>query len=259
MTGVTYQHMAAYFGSVSNTGSNNDTPAVNDGILTISNTHFVLPVPGKVMAAMGLGANLNRLQLNTPSLRYVGLPSVEPINQSLTVPSPANYVDFTANPIPIPPIDEIAMMFTNGGAAAENETAGVIFSFQFKPVMPGAIYRLRGTATITGATGTWANGSITMDTTLPQGRYAMVGADVIGTNIAFARFIFPGAGWRPGVFARNALANILPRINIDRSLGVMGEFESINLPNLEILCTGANTAQTVYLDLIRLTDAQRAA
>ena len=93
-----------------------------------------------------------------------------------------------------------------------------------------------------------------MEQTLPQGRYAIVGMDVIGTNLAAARLIVPGAFFRPGCLGRNAVGNVPNPVFTDGSLGVWGIINSVNLPALETFAIGANTTQTVYLYLVREGD-----
>lgn len=251
MLSTTYMHLAAYYESIANGVANVDVAAVNDGILTRLNGHFVLPQDGKIIGVYNGSANFNRGRLNTPSLRYVGLPSTVPGNASLTVPSPMNFLDWTQTPVMIPKVDEIAYEGTQDGGGAEVVWSGILFGFGRKEIPGGNVYRLRGTAAITCAAGTWVSGSITMDSTLPQGRYALVGMIAQGANLGLARLIFPGASFRPGCVAINTLTGIPADVFTNRSLGVFGEFESINLPNLECLSVGACTAQTVFLDVIR--------
>lgn len=253
MIGKTYFHMAAYRASVGAGLSNVDIAAVNDSILTITNNHFLVPQTADLLAVAGFGVNMDRLLLNTPSLRYVGLPSMWPINIVATVPSPFNIYVPGDNPIKIPQVDEIAMQASQTDAGAQVMTAMVLFGFGKKIIPPGPVYRLRGTASITGVAGAWASGSITMDTTLPQGQYALVGLQVVAANCTGARLIFPGASFRPGTIPVNAAGSIPHPIFARGDLGVYGEFENVNLPNLEILLnTGANSSQVVYMDVVRM-------
>lgn len=249
MTGL---HLAAYYASVADGATNANVAAANDGILTITNSRFIVPQKAEIICTWTLETTVLRMRLNTPKYRFVGLPSLIPVNNSLTIPSPLNIANFIDAPLPVDPVDEIGVEASQSSGGAENNLTLMLLRFENRPLIPGPIYRLRGTAAITAAAGVWASGSITLDQSLPAGRYAIVGLDVIGTNIGGARLIVPGSAYRPGVPARNSRAQIPHPLFARPNLGIWGEFESVNLPNLEIMCTGANTSQEVYLDVIYL-------
>lgn len=250
----TFWHLAAYYASLTN-GTTTANTIVTDQVLTPSGTTgFILPRPGRLRMAYSAGVSLTAVQINTPSLRYVGLPYVGPVNAALAVPSPPNVTDWGEMGPPIPTVDAISAVHTLGGGAPEVEFTGLWFSFGNATIPAGPIYRLRFTAAIVGVAGSWVTGALTPDTTLPQGTYSVVGMDAFGTNLAFARLIFPGSFFRPGVLARNTTSAVPFRGFTNGDMGVYGSFKSINLPNLEILAIGANTAQTVFLDLVRTGD-----
>lgn len=249
----TYWHLAAYFASLTNGSTNAAVAAINDGYLTRTTANnYILPLQGKLRAMYSAGVSLTAARLNTPSLRYVGLPFVGPVNLALAVPSPANITDWGDMGPTIPTADEISVEHTLGGAAPENEFSLVWFNFGMRPISAGPTYRIRFTATITGAAGTWVSGSMTPDSTLPAGRYAVNGMDAFGTNLVAARLIFPGGGSRPGCLCRNTTGLIPDRMFTNGTMGLYGLFDSVNVPNLEVFVIGANTAQTVFLDLTRV-------
>lgn len=247
----TYQHLAVYSGSVTNGVSNMDMPLVNDGILTKQNNHAILPQQGAIWLAATLSADANRVLLNTPSVRYVGLPSMVPVNASATVPSNPSLYDMTDAPLMIPAADEIAVQGTQDNAGAQVMRTLVLFGFGRREIPNGPRYRVRGTATITAVAETWVNGSITMDTVLPMGNYAITGLDVVGANLFAARLIIPGTSYRPGCLCRQSAGLAPSKIFTNGVLGVYGEFNSVNTPNLEILSAGTNSAQVVYMDVVR--------
>lgn len=249
----TYWHLAVYSGSVPNTGTNNDVALVTDQVLTKSNNHAILPQDGQLICAAVIGESLNRVRLNTPAARYVGLPSIVPPIVGTTVPGNPNVVNFADGPLTIPKADEIALEFTQAGAGAETQKGLVIFSFGKRPVPSGQKYRVRGTATITGSTSAWTNGSITLDSTLPRGVYAVVGLQVVGANLFAARLVFPGASYRPGCLGQESVGLYPAPIFCDGTLGIYGEFDSVNTPALDIICLGACTAQTVYMDVVKIS------
>lgn len=249
----TYFHVAAYRGSVPATTADVDIAAVQDNQLTIANTHFVLPQKAKLAWVAGFGVNLSRLLLNTPKMRTVGLPSLVPINIVATVPSPVNIVDLTNQQMWLDMIDEIAVQASSTDAGAQTMTAVVAFQFGYKQIPSAPVYRIRATGTITAVAGSWTGGAMALTQTIPRGTYAVAGMDIVGTNLLAARLAFAGQGMRPGVIARNAVSGVPHPMFQNQEMGVLGEFDSINLPTLEILSGGANTSQEIFIDLIQMT------
>lgn len=230
-----------------------DMAAVQDVWLTISNSHFVLMEPMRLLMAYGLGTTLDRLKISTPSLRTISLPYIVPIEPVAAVPDLPAVAIFQDHELILPPIDEIALLESNTDAGAQTYTAMVWLGFgPDRNTAPGPVYTVRATGTITAVTGAWTQGAITLDQTLPAGTYAIVGMSVIGTNLMAARLALPKYKHRPGCLARTAVAND------DRSywrmgrMGILGDFDSIAQPQLDIYALGANTAQTVYLDLVKI-------
>jgi hypothetical protein len=251
----TFWHLAAYFASLTNGSTFAQVAAVNDGVLTRTTANnFILPKPGKIVGAYSAGVSITEARINTPSLRYVGLPLIGFLNAALVVPSPPALTWWGDNGPPIPTVDEISIEHSLGGAAPENEFTLLFIQFEKRPVPAGPTYRLEFTGTITASAGTWVSGAMTPTSTLPQGSYAVVGMDCVGTNLAAARLIFPGSFFRPGCLCRNSKTSLPSYLFTNDSMGLYGTFKSVNLPNLEVFSIGANTAQTVYLDVIRTGD-----
>lgn len=253
MINKTFWHLCAYAASVTNGVTNFDVAAVADQVFTKnSGGHFLLPEQGRLRFAYGAGTDLDRFRVNTPALRYVGLPFLNPVNITAATPSPYNIWNPGEQGPTIPVADEVAVEATQTNAAAQECQFLLGFSFGKQEIAPGPEYSIRFTATITGVDNSWASGSMTPDSTLPAGIYAINGMHAWGTNLTAARLIFPGGGWRPGCIANNTTGGIPREIFRNGELGQYGQFDSVNVPNLEILCSGANTAQTVYLDLVRV-------
>lgn len=251
----TFWHLAAYFASLTNGTTNSAVAAVQDQILTrTTSNNFILPRPGRLRMMYSAGASILRARVNTPSLRYVGLPFVGPVNTALVVPSPSNLTDWGELGPPIPTADEVSVEHSLGGAAPENEFSLVWFSFGPPKIVGGPVYRIRFTASITCSAGTWVNGSMTPDQTLPAGTYSVVGMTANGTNLAAARLVFANGGFRPGCLTMNAVNSIPQKVFTDGSLGQYGVFDSVNIPTLDAFSVAACTSQEVYLDIVRLGD-----
>lgn len=250
-----YWHMFSWYDTQAAAVTNNAMATVTDPILTTAATYFLMPAQAQFMAAYGFGATATRFRLNTPSLRYVGLPSMVPFNTSATVPSPLNGFRSYDNPIPLPKVDTVTMESTD--SAADTTAVVAIASFtQYRPVPGGKKYRLRGTAAITGVVGAWANGAITFDTSVPQGVYSIVGLQVYAPTCLGARLAIPGASWRPGCIPQQARSTVPDPVFQNGTLGEFGRFENANTPNLDIFVGlgGASASQEVFMDVIRLGD-----
>jgi hypothetical protein len=250
-----YWHMFGWYDTQAGAVTNNAMATITDPILTTSTTYFLMPSSAQLWAMYAFGADLTRARLNTPSLRYVGLPSVYPINIAANPPSPLNGWRLYNNPIPLPKVDTVTCESTT--SAADTDAVMAIASFtSFRPSPGGKVYRVRGTAAITGVAGTWVNGAITMDQTLPQGVYSIVGMICYAPTCIGARLAFPGSGWRPGVIPINARSGNPDPCFTDGTVGEYGRFENANIPNLDICVAfgGSSATQEVFLDVIRLGD-----
>jgi hypothetical protein len=251
----TFFHLAAFRGSVPTGTTNTAIAGVLDNILARSSANaFLAPKGSRICLSTAGGVNASRARINTPALRAVGLPYIAPIGTGVTALSPPNLADYgDFGPLPAE-ADEISVESTHSDAGAQIQWALMWLKFGRKEPQPGMKYRLRGTSTITGVVGSWASGAITLDQTLPSGIYQIQGMDAFGTNLLGARLIFTGGGWRPGVLARNTVSSVPSPSFLDERLGVYGEFDSVTIPQLEVYVEAANSAQEIYLDVVRIGD-----
>lgn len=248
-------HLAAFRGSVTNGTTNIAIAGVPDQAMTRDAAgNFLAPPNSNIRFAAAGGTNISRARINTPSLREVALPYIAPPNTGLTIPSPANLADFGPTGIVPRAVDSISVEATHSDAAPQVMYALMLFQFGYKQPPVGKEYRTRFTAAITSSAGTWQSGAITLDQVLPAGIFEVTGLDVFGTNLLAARLIFPGAAYRPGVIARNAVTNV-PRVEFtDGRLGSYGQFNSAFMPQLETYVEAANTTQEGYMDLVKVGD-----
>ena len=246
-------HLACYNGTLTESTANQDIPAVTDQSLTISNGHYVLTEPARLAGVYGQSTNLNRLRINTPTLRATSLPYMEPLRQDTlpgNLPPMAILGDFA---LPLTPIDEIAFEASIGGASGtQDTTVGAWFQFGMRPIPTGAAYTLRATATVTATADAWTAGAFILDQVLPAGRYSVIGMRVVAENAIFGRLIFPAQTYRPGVIASfDESESDFSYIRMGR-MGELGQFDSIAQPQIEIFANGTCTSQTIYMDCIRI-------
>ena len=157
------------------------------------------------------------------------------------------------NQLNLDPIDEIAIEVSNNLASSTEVTiAGLFLEMSNTPIPSGPSFTIRATSAFTATNGAWTSGAITFDQVLPAGRYAVIGLRVIGLNLVFGRLIFPGGQYRPGTIASDDVSQSDGNLVRQGNCGLLGEFDSVAQPQIEIFSNGANTAQTVFMDIIRI-------
>jgi hypothetical protein len=240
--------------------ANEDIPAVTDSWATIQNNHYILQQDAYLMAAYWQNAGATNARLNTPHFRFLSLPSITPVNRSAAPVSLSPICWLKPMRLLVPRIDEVALEASNDGAGAVRGV-GVVWVSDGNYTLPSGVnsdlYTIRATGTITATSLAWTLGNITFDQGLPAGRYAVVGMDVFGLNLVAARLQFPGGagpnGMRPGVLAKPTLAAYQWEYFRHGNAGLFGTFDSTAQPLLEIFSNGANSAQTVWLDVVRIS------
>lgn len=255
MDNRTFFHLSAFRGSVTNGTTNTAIAGVLDAALTRSaSSNFLAPPNSIISAAISGGVNASRARINTPAVRQVGFPQIAPMGTGVTATNPQNIAYWGPNGARPKDADEVSVEYTHSDAGAQVGWALMWWRFGHKAWTPGIQYRLRYTAAITAVVGSWVSGALAFDQTLPSGIYQIQGMDAFGTNLLGARLAFPGGGWRPGVLAHNTLSTVPRQEFVDGSLGVFGEFDSVNPPQLEVYAEAANSAQEGFLDVVRLGD-----
>lgn len=244
-------HLLAYTKSMAAAAALADLTGITDQVATLLNNHYVLPQAVRLLGAYGQGATMSALQLNTPSLRAVALPFIEPFKVATLPGSLPPFVNFRGMGPLLPPVDEVALNASNTGAG-EQQWAGLWVGDQSEGVPPGPVYTLKLTGTTTVVANVWNTCVLTVATSLPAGKYAIIGMRCVSATGVLARIIFSGGGFRPGCIAVATEATDDGSIFRYGKFGLYGSFQSINLPALEILCTGADTAQTVYWDVVKI-------
>lgn len=116
----------------------------------------------------------------------------------------------------------------------------------------GEIFTVLATSSTTLTAYAWSNGALTFATTLPRGRYQVVGMRAKSTGLIAARLVFPGQAWRPGCIGNDADTDIEAQCFRAGEMGVWGEFDHDLPPTVDFLSVSADTAESVWLDLIKI-------
>lgn len=245
-------HLLAFQGSVAQNASLAAVPLITDTVFSNQTGGYLPPSNFKAIIGYGRVDSGTIARLDTPNLRIPVYPYL------------AN-LDLASDPPNLPPINE---WYDSGPTVLQNDQTNFVVSragsgaatceglFWMAPRTPSPVYgdvrTIRATAAITRAANSWVEGSLTLQDQLPNGRYQIVGCAAFGTNLLAVRFIFPDQQLRPGVIAQQAIGEY----GWDRfrygNMGAWGSFYSTAVPTIQVLGYGANTAQTLLIDVIKI-------
>lgn len=247
-------HLAAYSESQDTGGVLVPCAALADPSMTVGGDNIQIPdYASMLMGAMGIGANINRAQLQSPSLRRTVNYEIFPLNANAEPLTPQAIAMFGEGPIQLDAGEQMQAYVAEGAAGAEQET--VLVWLSDGPIQPiaGDIYSVRVTAAATLAAYGWTNAALTFDQVLPVGRYAIVGAAFLSTGLLAFRFLFQGQTPRPGGVGFDTFSEGPQFGQRFGGWGSWGEFDSTTPPTVDFLSISADTSETGVLDLVRVS------
>lgn len=249
-------NLVAFYASVAQDAALTNLTPVTDPLVTVtSNNRVIFPEDYTVGAIQGLIVDGSRMRINTPSVRSIALPEVYPTK--ITADQGTNPVICGPmwNTVRIPRNDEFGFDVSRAGVGAGDCFAGLWVGRAFTPAPSGPTFTMRATATATLTVGTWVQGNLSFDQTLPNGRYAITGMVAIVNDGVFARLTFPGqTQYRPGVPCIEAYGSYVnPPMFRYGAFGLFGEFDQTSQPGIEILGNAAGAESGVFLlDLVKI-------
>jgi hypothetical protein len=247
-------HHTFAFAKQINTGSNNQINAVADSIVPQDGANNYLPQSNmRLMFAWAGSAHLDRARLVSPPYRQVALPYIYPPNVSATPLSPVPHLNLKDNPLYIGAENPFGIDATlTGNTAAETTTAVCNAYSQQMPAPMGDVYTLRATGTTTLSAFGWTQVTLTFDQPIIQGRYSVIGGDVLSaTGIAW-RITMDNYFFRPGGLCITTEGNISPYPQREGGWGEWGQFDNTSLPRLEVFSGAADTSETLWLQVIKI-------
>ncbi len=245
-------HIAAYYDSALGTVADTDISAVQDPVVQITNNHFVFQQARQLVFAYAGSATLARTKVVTPTTRQITNPYIRTINVGLNPVSPPCILDGLGQPFQLRALEETAVQASAAPATTEPFFAILGLQQSYQPAPQGDIYTLRGTGSVTVTAAAWTQCAITWQDNLPAGQYAAIGMEFYSATAIAARLIFGNQVDRPGCIGITALSHITHPMFRRGGLGLWGGFPNTRMPSLEVLCSGADTTQEVYLDLVRI-------
>lgn len=247
-------HLAAWSQSVNPAGVLTNINGVPDQAVFVSGLDIRVPTGLRFLLGAAAGyAGTGPLfaQVQSPTLRDLVNQDIEPISSGYNFSTVSCWQLNAENPRDLADLE--AMDFAiraTGGAAALGFGLAWIGDGPIKPTT-GKIFSLRATAGITLVASTWVNGPLTFNSTLPAGRYQVVGMRAQGANLVAARLVFIGGTYRPGVPGQTTnTTDLFPEMR-NGEFGIFGQFDSNQPPTLDALGQ-TDTAQDIVLDLIQV-------
>lgn len=216
------------------------------------NNKFYPPEPMEIIWGMAWGADLESARVNTPSMRDIGPHEIFPFDINDPYLSKFNFDDIHEYPVRIKQLETVDVQTSTGAGGPSPVTCLLGLRVRADPKPVGPRRRCRFTAAITAVADQWTVGKISMETDLPMGRYVVIGMGVNSATGYAARLALQNEVWRPGVPILNTLGDAYPDGMMPQDWGGFGGFWQQTMPNLEILCTAADTAQTGFLDLVKV-------
>lgn len=242
-------HTVAWFEAVAATATETMTP-ITDQIIAIKNTRFFPTKNYDLLYAYAGGPNLARARILTPSLRQVSSPWISPIGATTEPGNDPNVADYRSNPLVLRGLEEVEVEATDA-ATGDDVYCVQGWGQGMQPAPAGDVYTMRGTGTTTAVAATWTTIALTWDNQLPVGRYALVGGHFESITGVAWRTIFEDQIPRPGGLAVDSGAERTAAMFRKGGLGIWGTFDSNRMPEFEVLCTAADTAQTLLIDFVR--------
>lgn len=244
-------HTLAFYDNVDNAALA-QLPMIPDPMTNTQNSNLVVPDWNLIGLGYGIGSTLLQVQFNAPSLQALWLPQVYPFDPSTVPTYPALMWDKTQSPMRLA-VNEQLQVETKNGAGGAIDQAVFLWLFPRQPMpIQGDVRTILATGTTTLTPFTWTNVPITLQAQLPAGRYALVGLSATSAGIWAARVAFVGGVYRPGVIGTPSLGFDISYLFRNGALGVFGEFDHNLVPSIDVFSSSADTAETFYLDLIKI-------
>lgn len=236
---------------------------VQDDVLTPDGTdRFIVPPEYNFIRwAIATGPNLDRARIVAPSLDTKAsdldiVPRQDGSN-TLTLTSPQIFVPL--RPIPLDVSESLEVQTSESGATTRQNVVIALGTQEVAPMPLGEIIVVRATGSTTLTAFAWTAVTLTFETALPRGQYAVVGMIGSSASAIAVRMHFTGGGFRPGVpglAGTEVTAEDMDPAMMNVVMGYMfGTFTHRTLPQVDYLAGAADTSETVHLYIIKVGEA----
>jgi hypothetical protein len=220
---------------------------------TISNNGFIIGDEPLIIGASAYSAHLSRAQFRAPSLQSPDYPLITPVMVARpTSAIDAQWTDLRDGPLTVK-VGEALLAYEQHSTSTERVYILALLADKVPAPVTVPFRTIRATGTTTVTADAWSNCLMTIDDQLPFGNYDVIGARYEGATAIAGRLAFPGLASRPG------MPGLVDANSSDvgtdypfraGNMGVWFSFKSTAQLTLEALCTAADTAQVLYLDIV---------
>jgi len=244
-------HTGAFTASLGNV-QNADVPAIADDWLSVQNSHFFPQQDYRLFWAVGIGLAMDRMRIVSPSKRLVSLPLIRPLNVAAAPANITPTADYRDDLFRIFALEELSVNADMNAVGPNRVFCVMGLGDRIDPAPTGDLFTIRATSTTAASVNVWTTLALTFVDTIPQGNFAVVGLEVQSATAIAARLIFENQYMRPGAISITSLANRADVLHRKGGMGLMGTFKAQRTPIPQVLCTAADAAHEVYLDLVRI-------
>lgn len=257
--------LAGFYESQDAAGAWVAVAALTDQVLRSSGDDLYVPggLNNIIFAAAGIGSGgVGYARISSPSLRGLSKHVIAPVNGNADADAepevvPA-YQDLRFSPIPLLAQEILGAEINTDTTAAAAQWVLVAFAPGPVELATGRIFSVRASGSTTLTADAWTLVPLTFDEDLPAGHYQVVGARFYSAGAVAGRLVLIGSTMRPGCLGCDAFDDLDWPPQRNGGLGIWGEFDDQDLPSAEFLSISADTAEVVFLDLIRTGDRQTA-
>ena len=230
-----------------------DIQALLDQHVTTDGDDILVPAfASNIIGVFAFGLMIRGAQISSPTLRKGLMLDVAPLNDSGKPYFPPPFVNRLHRPIALTPGEGLRARVSEGASGASRVGVLVWLQGEYEEPPEGEILTVKARSTTTLTPYEWTLCPLSLTQQLEAGRYALVGARVESAGAIAARFVIPGSEYRPGVIAWDALGDTDMGIFREGRFGTFGEFEHTFIPQVEVLSATADTAEVVYLDVVKI-------
>jgi hypothetical protein len=146
--------------------------------------------------------------------------------------------------------EQISAFVINSGAGADQEVVAIWLADKAPTASTAEFRTIRATSATTMVAYTWSNtGTLLFEQTLPPGRYNVLGCRAQSATAILFRLVFPGYPWRPGALGNTDAFGRTNYFTRYGQLGTWGTFDTTTFFTVDFMCTGADTAQVIEVDV----------
>lgn len=246
--------LVAWTESQDSSGGLTQAAALTDQHVTVNGDDILVPDFAPNLAGVYAGSTaLTRAQISSPSLRRSTLLDVAPVVAADEPTAPTPWMNLFDRPLPLEVGEGLRALVSDSTVGASQSHVLAWLQGEREPVPEGPIQSIRLTATATLTAEAWTLVAMTLSQQLEAGTYAIVGMRAEAAGLRAARLVIPGSELRPGCIGYDAVGDQEDAVFRRGGLGqTWGTFSHLFVPQVEFFSTSADTAETVWLDVIRI-------